>query len=266
MADTKMVLRPQGELSEVEQIIADEMAHDERAYVYQPVRYRVASQVARFENIADDTDLLSEITGIVLMSRIGRASWDGRGGADKRPRCASPDGVQGEWRNEDGTTRVMQCAGCPRNRWGSEVKEDGSRGRGKACKEMRRFLVLMEGNDVPVLVTIPPTSCKAFDQYASALRTKRSSYFAVETTIGLEKTKNPDGIAYSTATFRKAGDVPADFLTWIVALRRQFEEALGVAPEYEEYNDSHDVDAGELDDPDNYSTAAVDRVERGSRR
>lgn len=246
------------ELSELEELIHGEAALDERAYVYQPPRYRVVSQARQFQNVNDDTDLLSHMEGIILISRITRAYWpagngDGQGGP---PVCSSMGGVQGAWRNDDGTTRHILCASCPYNQWGSEVKASGARGRGKACKEMRRFAVLLDGYAAPVLLTIPPTSCKPFDQYASALANRRSSYFAVRTRIALEKAMNNDGIAYAVATFTNRGPLRQDELAWVIGLRRAAEEYIGAAPEYEEY-----MPAPDLDDPDAYSTAAVGTVE-----
>ena len=64
------------------------------------------------------------------------------------------------------------CAECPLNQWGS------GNGRGKACKDLRRLIVLVEGWSMPAIMTLPPTSVKAFDTYASAqARTRGNAYF-----------------------------------------------------------------------------------------
>jgi hypothetical protein len=39
-----------------------------------------------------------------------------------------------------------QCVGCPNNEWGSQIKNDGSQGRGKACRNTRRIAVIIAGN------------------------------------------------------------------------------------------------------------------------
>ena len=231
---------PTGTLTEFEQLIAGEAAVDGRAYTYQPPRYRVVSQARQFQNVNDDTDLLPTMEGIILISRITRAYWpagngngDGQGGP---PVCSSTGGVNGAWRVEDGGTRTIACGTCPYNAWGSEVKATtGAHGRGKACKEMRRFAVLLDGYAAPILLTIPPTSCKPFDQYASALANRKLAYFAVRTRIALEKAANADGIAYAVASFQNLGALRQDELAWVVGLRRAAEEYIGAAPEYEEY-------------------------------
>lgn len=239
MSTDLVVPAPAGALSELEQLIQDETANDGRSYTYQPPRYRVVSQSRQFQNVNDEDDLLREMTGIILISRITRAYWPlGNGNGDAQggpPVCSSTGGVNGTWRNPDGAPRVIACASCPYNAWGSEVKQAGVRGRGKACKEMRRFAVLLDGYAAPVLLTIPPTSCKPFDQYASALANRKLAYFAVRTKIALEKAANADGIAYAVATFQSMGTLGHDELAWVVGLRRAAEEYIGAAPEYEEY-------------------------------
>lgn len=236
-----------GALTEVEQIIADVMQEDQHAYDYIPVRYKIVSQANIFKNIGDESDTPSQLDGIILMSRKNRAYWEPNDD-DPRPRCISRDGITGEWRTDANTTRLLKCATCPRNQWGSEIKDDGKSGRGKGCKEMRRFLILRAGYDVPVVLTIPPTSCQSFDRYASGLRTLRSAYFAVETIIGLEKAESADGYEYRVAVFKPNGQLDKDVVAWVVSLRQQFGEALGVAPEYDEYYDNgHAVDADSWD-------------------
>lgn len=239
MSKELVVQAPAGALAEIEELIQNEAANDGHAYQYQPPRYRVVSLTRQFQNVNDDTDLLSTMAGIVLISRITRAYWpasDSNGkGKSGPPICSSMGGVNGTWRNEDGTQRTIPCASCPYNQWGSEVKENGARGRGKGCKEMRRFAILLDGYAAPVLLTIPPTSCKPFDQYASALANRKLAYFAVRTHIALEKASNADGISYAVATFQSLGPLAHEELAWVVGLRRAAEEYIGVAPEYEEY-------------------------------
>lgn len=233
--------------SELELMLQQEQARDERAFQYIPVRYRIASQAGVFQNASDESEILPAMEGIILMSRIVRAYWP-RGNTERRPVCSSIGGTAGDWRNPDGSVRQMSCATCPYNRWGSDIREDGTAGRGKACKEMRRFLMLLAGYEMPVVLTIPPTSCRAFDLYASALATKGSAYFAVETRIALQRVQGDGGQRYSVATFNLIRKLNEEELAWVVGLRRQFETVLGTAPEYEEYADEPDPDASWRDE------------------
>lgn len=239
-------------LTLLEELIRGELANDAHAYNFEPARYRIASQVGRFQNILDEDELLREIRAIILMSRIVRALWDNRAGGDNGdggktpPRCVSFGGVQGEWRDTEGVSRLIPCDSCPYNRWGSEQKKDEAtgtivRGKGKACKEMRRFLILLEGHDEPAILTLPPTSLKPFDRYANALRSAKpmSAYWAVLTRVGLDKADNAAGQQYAVATFELAGRLEEGAVATVIALRRQFEATLGIAPEYNEYVDQN---------------------------
>ena len=40
------------------------------------------------------------------------------------------------------------CAACPKNQWGTSVRQDGRAGRGKACRNTRRLAMIVAGNFV----------------------------------------------------------------------------------------------------------------------
>lgn len=78
------------------------------------------------------------------------------------------------------------CAACPNNAFGSA-------GRGKACKNTRLLAVtpavVEEGGDQPVwIMSIPPTSIKAFDAYVSSLVSKHeTSPIGVVTQVTMDR-------------------------------------------------------------------------------
>ena len=67
--------------------------------------------------------------------------------------------------------KLRSCATCPFNRWGSAVKPDGTKGRGKACREKRMILFLPDEFELPVIVAAPPTSIKAVETFRSYMQT-----------------------------------------------------------------------------------------------
>ena len=78
----------------------------------------------------------------------------------------------------------------------------------KACKNTHRVYLLRENEALPILLTLPPTSLRAFKDYLAKrliMKGKRSS--DVITCIKLKKEKNADGIAYSACVFSKAADL-----------------------------------------------------------
>lgn len=61
------------------------------------------------------------------------------------------------------------CASCPQNQW-----ESGPRGKGKACKNSRRVAVVFpedldKGDEAIMVMSVAPTSLRAFDGYVNKL-------------------------------------------------------------------------------------------------
>lgn len=114
-------------------------------------------------------------------------------GEKKQPDCVSYDGKT--------SINNESCDHCPMNRYG----EDGS---AKPCKNIYRVYLLKDGESLPVLVSVPPTSRKAFEQYLKFLVQKSMKrYYGVVTRIGLITQQNKQGINYSQAVFSKVADL-----------------------------------------------------------
>ena len=159
-----------------------------------------------FELSGDDPDnpeTVQTLTGVIVHHHPVNVYWerdfDGAGGL---PDCSSPDGHHGF---NAKTGEVLDCASCPYNQFGS------GRGNSKACKNTHRVYLLRENESLPILLTLPPTSLRAFKDYLAKrliMKGKRST--DVITSIKLKKEKNADGITYSARTFSKAGDLTPD--------------------------------------------------------
>lgn len=146
----------------------------------------------------ESPDAEKEITGIIIDHHPVNAYWKDRNmGANNPPDCSSMDGRIGIDQNGN----PNHCDGCPLNVWGTA--EDG---RGKACKNMRRIYILKEGEALPYLLTLPPTSLKNITDYIGLrIVSKGLRSYGVITKIGLKKVQNSGGINYSQATFSLAG-------------------------------------------------------------
>jgi len=81
------------------------------------------------------------------------------------------------------------CLNCKLNRFGSSKGIDGRR-RGKACKNTRRLVLKITGIDIPVVMSLPPTSIKSFNFYLKLLTSGDVPIpmFAVETIFSLDPT------------------------------------------------------------------------------
>jgi hypothetical protein len=131
------------------------------------------------------------IEGVIVLARDTRAYYSqpiSETGGSQPPDCWSADGATGS--GQPGGA----CLACPLARYGSAPG-----GRGQACKQIKQLFVLRGNLLLPEVVTLPPTSLKPAKQYLMKLTSQGVPYYAVVTRIGLERTKNSQGIAYSRA-------------------------------------------------------------------
>jgi hypothetical protein len=158
------------------------------------------------------------IAGIIVHHQTARGYWrqslDESGGGTP-PDCASHDGQYGV--GDPGGA----CARCPMNEWGSK----GS-GRGKACQERHLLFVLREGEFLPILVNVPPSSLGAVTKLLLRLTSKGVPYFGVVVELGLARDKSGDGITYSKITIAPVGTVASEDMPRIEQYRAAIVPAL----------------------------------------
>jgi len=236
------------QLTELELMIMEEAEAEENAFDMIPTRLTIApGGINQFSTT--DGETMKEVMAIVAVSQKARAYWPGTG-SDQAPLCTSADGVHGNFAIAPTKTQLtdavnhravhpairlydeqkpfpdfFDCASCPLGQWDSADK-----GRGQACKSMRRLVIFVDGWVAPALLTLPPTSVKVWDIYCSALKNKRSSYFAVRTKLTLEKAKSAGGDPYSILSVSMAGALTLAETQAVMELRRQFAEYVRELP------------------------------------
>lgn len=148
----------------------------------------------------DNPEASPELVGVILYHHPANAYWkDKYAGGSIQPDCSSIDGKKGIER-ESGATK--DCASCPYNQFGSG--QDG--GKGKACKNVHRIYMVREGNPVPLILSLPPTSIKGMRDYIGrSIVLKGLRSYDVITRITLKKEQSAGGITYSRAIFSFAG-------------------------------------------------------------
>ena len=155
-----------------------------------------------FEIITGDDDFYANVPkfkGVVASFHNCNALFPEGDVMNQPPVCSSVDGYEGI---ELATGEVKNCSECQHNQWGSSPKG----GRGKACKNMRRLFILAEGSDMPVILTLPPTSIAGWDTYKSAvLGVQRYSPQEIVTEFSLDTNTNMQGIKYSVVKFKAVG-------------------------------------------------------------
>lgn len=129
------------------------------------------------------------------------------------------------------------CAGCPKNEWGS----DPNGGRGKACKQTRRLVIMpanaladKDGNDTPdavkaaelAVMDLPVTSVKNYSQYVNTLSV--TAGVPAWAAIGKIQTV-PDAKTQFKVLFQAMRVVPS--VTLLDAIKTRREEAVRIALE-----------------------------------
>ena len=145
----------------------------------------------------DGEEMLKELAGIIVAWRDTRAYWSvplEQSDGNMPPDCYSLDARTGTG-NPGGN-----CHKCPLAQFGSDAG-----GPGQACKLVRQLFFLREENLLPEIVNLPPSSIKPARQYFMRLASKAVPCYSLITKIGLEKTKNAQGIVYSRAAFTSGG-------------------------------------------------------------
>lgn len=142
-------------------------------------------------------EIAQTIEGIIVAWRDPRAFWrESFTGAGNPPDCSSDDGTIGV--GDPGGA----CAPCPYSQWESAVNDDGSPGRGQACKQMRLIFLVRPGELLPTAMFLPPTSLGPMRQFFLRLSSKSMPHYTVVTALELEKKKNAGGIEYAQVQAR----------------------------------------------------------------
>jgi len=153
----------------------------------------------------DGEEMVKEVSGPIAAWIDSRLYWQTpyelRGKQRTPPDCSSRNSLIGVG-NPGG-----DCTRCPLAEFGSDPKG----GRGQACKQVRRLMILRPDHIMPDIVGIPPTSHRNAVQYFRRLAALRIPYWAVITHLKLERTSNADGVDYARIVFT-AGErfSPAD--------------------------------------------------------
>jgi hypothetical protein len=213
-AQTALTEEEQSIQSLIQQEIQNIM--ETHAIDFRPAKIGIVHRDKKFKTV--DDRLSNTISGVILVAQKTRGYWENEG--DKSPRCSSINGLQGKYKSGDLQSPEMSdrvCANCPLNCFGSAEK-----GQGKACKEMRRLFIVEDGDNLPSILNIPPTSIKAFDTYVSGLLTKGKAPLVVETTFRLEGAQGV-GFDYSKVTFERTRDLGFEEIKNLLQMRSQVE-------------------------------------------
>lgn len=142
-----------------------------------------------------------EIVGIIVYTTEQNAFWSKSidDSPNSPPDCWSKDGRIGIG-IPGGSCRV-----CAKKLWKSD-----SKGRGKACRDMRPLFVLTDGKFIPMVISTPKMSLSPLRKYLNRLTGAGIPYYGVITKFTLKQEKNMDGIKYAEMVFSMVERLSAD--------------------------------------------------------
>lgn len=190
------------------------------------------------------TDSQKTVTGVIIGQSLKRAYWENPLGDDgaqtgQTPDCSSVDGITGRGNNGPAVSPTGKCADCPMAEFGSAKK-----GKGQGCKS-RRLVFLMTGGDnvLPSIVSLPPTSLKAWRKYiVGDLNGK--PYESVVTELSQEKKTNGKN-TYGVVRLRRAADLAPEDAARARAYRDQFAPMVKAQAAAASFADGADADEAE---------------------
>ncbi len=242
---TSLILRPAGELTETQAaMLAEQDREGAAGFDFQPLRLKFPTGGSTAAFTLSDEDLLRvPVDMIVVAAQRTRGYWptdNGKKLLGKFPLCSSLDGVTGSYDPESELVRLAanaytrhpaldvldtkaakgpwECANCPLSDWESA----GEGERGQACKAMRKLLVIVKGWSMPAILTLPPTSIKVWDAFASGMRQRGQAYFSRWVTVGFEKRTGDND--YAVLTLKPAAPLSDPEAAEVMAIRAQFAE------------------------------------------
>ena len=214
--------QPTADLVAYDAMYQEELQHNLHGVMPRLPLIRMLHAGALLFEIQDDLSgkprRVEQMEGVILDHQRVNAWWEkeyGHGGK-RHPDCWSLDALRPD--TAAFPIQCERCALCAKNQY-------GSKGRGKACKNLRRILLKLDANLLPYILTVPPTSLKEIDRYLTALTNVQIPASAAVTQFTLTAAKNEEGIAYSllTPVFREQIAID-DWAKTIVPLKQQFKD------------------------------------------
>ena len=204
------------------------MAEESKGLPISYPRIKMLHQDAKAFQFVSTGEVKNEFRAIIVYVDAGRVWWEkpfGQGESGQMPDCFSRDLYSPDLAITHPQSKG--CASCPNNQWGSDVRPDGTKGKGKACKEIRRLFVIPEGHISPHVISTPPSSLKALGSYFVTVRDRK--FKAVQEVVTKFKlvTKNNDGgIAYSELALELGEKVPDQVLFMVADWKKKVEDLI----------------------------------------
>lgn len=163
----------------------------------------------------DPDEPASHISVVVIKTHKGVArtfyASNYEEGSAEKPDCYSNDGITPAADAEN--QQCKTCAACPQAQWGSRITESGK--KAKACNEVKRLAVAAPGqlND-PMLLRVPTTSLKNWDQYVDMLKKRGAVPAQVVTKISFDH-----AVSHQLLNFKPIGFIDGPLVQQLLEIR-----------------------------------------------
>jgi hypothetical protein len=171
----------------------------------------------------DEPEVSKELVGVVVDDHFMSTLWLDDFAGDNTPPDAtwfevSPNQVVAQINERARTAGAKTDLNeDPFNAWGS-----GTGGRGKKAKQMYRLYVLRDGDILPIMLTVPPSSIKAWTDFKRYILGKQKLVPQVSIRMGLKKVQKDGVPAFSQITFSIDRELAEDESAEMLAKRAEF--------------------------------------------
>jgi len=210
LGDTKMSVT-------MKDMLLDDLKDAQEGISFRPPRYTVDHKSLEFYNVDNMKIRKDTVEGVIVINQKIRGLWEE---GQKLPLCSSLNGKTGTFKAAD-VVETRPCESCPMNAWGS-----GKGGNGKACKEMRRVMLVEKTDDLyPVVLTIPPTSLKIFDGFISTMIHEKKPPIMFNVKFALE-TAESGGFKFAKIKMSLGDALSESQILKMAAIKNQFKAHL----------------------------------------
>ena len=202
----------------------------------------------------EDPDYAKTIEGVIIYNHQAGAYWPEGAEFDDEvaPLCSSVDGKVGIG------TPGGACAICPMNQYGTATDKNGKPAKGKACKNMRHLYILRDGEYMPILLSLPPTSLSPFSEFMNvAFVSRRRPTWSSVVQIGLKRVENGAN-TYSVATFKKLYDFEGEQLQQVKQYADGFREQIRLMRQQRAINADSRAETGAVCETDPHYAVSED--------
>lgn len=167
-----------------------------------------------------DATTCQKFEAVILDTHRTNSYWGPEQETGSMPKCFSKDGITPTEQSEE--KQSEKCADCTMNTFGTQVKDDGSIGRGKACLNSRQLYLMMPGNKLPFKLQASPTSIKAIEKYLILLANDKKPYIGVVTQFALKSATNKaSGQQYQQLELSRGDLLPKEAILELVEYKQK---------------------------------------------